>query len=234
MKKLLLLIFAALTFAGCTAVAKPFSSTSSTGQSNAGNFKLSNQQVAVITPTNTITNSPTPMSQNIAAIIHTSMGDMTVKLWPDKAPNTVANFVGLATGTKDWTDPRTGQKVTGQPLYKDVIFHRVIKDFMIQGGDPLGTGRGGPGYTFADEPVTDDYLRGTLAMANAGPNTNGSQFFIVQKDYPLPKNYTIFGRIDASDSASLAVLDKIADSPTDSNDKPLTDIVIKSIDIEQK
>ena len=174
------------------------------------------------------------MPQKIVATLHTSVGDMKINLFPDKAPNTVANFIGLAKGTKDWTDPKTGKLVSGKSLYQNVIFHRVIKDFMIQGGDPLGTGRGGPGYTFADEPVTDEYLRGTLAMANAGKNTNGSQFFIVHQDYPLPKLYTIFGRIDASDSASLAVLDKIATTPISADDKPATDITISSIDIVEK
>ena len=221
MNKYLTLSLAGLVLAGCT---------SAPTQSS---VKLSDSQISVVTPTETITNSPTPMAQKITAVIHTSMGDMTVNLYPEKAPNTVANFVGLAKGTKDWTNSQ-GQKVSGTPLYQNVIFHRVIKDFMIQGGDPEGTGRGGPGYRFDDEPVTDSYLRGTLAMANAGPNTNGSQFFIVHNDYPLPKNYTIFGRIDPSDTASLAVLDKIATTPTAAGDKPVTDVVIKSIDITEE
>ena len=221
MNKYLILSLAGLVLAGCT---------SAPTQSS---VKLSDSQISVVTPTETITNSPTPMAQKITAVIHTSMGDMTVNLYPEKAPNTVANFVGLAKGTKDWTNSQ-GQKVSGTPLYQNVIFHRVIKDFMIQGGDPEGTGRGGPGYRFDDEPVTDSYLRGTLAMANAGPNTNGSQFFIVHNDYPLPKNYTIFGRIDPSDTASLAVLDKIATTPTAAGDKPVTDVVIKSIDITEE
>ncbi|KKT37981.1 MAG: Peptidyl-prolyl cis-trans isomerase [Candidatus Collierbacteria bacterium GW2011_GWF1_44_12] len=221
MNKYLILSLAGLVLAGCT---------SAPTQSS---VKLSDSQISVVTPTETITNSPTPMAQKITAVIHTSMGDMTVNLYPDKAPNTVANFVGLAKGTKDWTNSQ-GQKVSGTPLYQNVIFHRVIEDFMIQGGDPEGTGRGGPGYRFDDEPVTDSYLRGTLAMANAGPNTNGSQFFIVHNDYPLPKNYTIFGRIDPSDTASLAVLDKIATTPTAAGDKPVTDVVIKSIDITEE
>ena len=174
------------------------------------------------------------MAQKITAVIHTSMGDMTVNLYPDKAPNTVANFVGLAEGTKEWKNPKTGMSITDRPLYKDLIFHRVIEDFMIQGGDPLGSGMGGPGYKFADEPVTDSYLRGTIAMANSGPNTNGSQFFIVHKDYPLPKSYTIFGRIDPSDTVSLATLDKIASTPTGPNDRPTTDVMIKSIDIARE
>ena len=221
MNKYLTLSLAGLVLAGCT---------SAPTQSS---VKLSDSQISVVTPTETITNSPTPMAQKITAVIHTSMGDMTVNLYPDKAPNTVANFVGLAKGTKDWTNSQ-GQKVSGTPLYQNVIFHRVIEDFMIQGGDPEGTGRGGPGYRFDDEPVTDSYLRGTLAMANAGPDTNGSQFFIVHNDYPLPKNYTIFGRIDPSDTASLAVLDKIATTPTAAGDKPVTDVVIKSIDITEE
>lgn len=226
MKKIIPLIFA-LFLAGCelNPVTKP-----------ATTIQLSNPQIAIITPSPTIINTPTPipMAQKITATLHTSVGDIKIALFPDKVPNTVANFVGLAKGTKDWTNPRTGEKVTGKALYQNVIFHRVIKDFMIQGGDPLGTGTGGPGYTFADEPVTDEYLRGTLAMANAGKNTNGSQFFIVHKDYALPKLYTIFGRIDASDSASFAVLDKIATTPTGVNDRPEKDILIKSIDIVEE
>ena len=226
MKKTILLVPLALLLAGCTP---------NQSQSNTPQLLLSNPQISVITPSvatdQNIIKPNNPMSQKTIAVIHTSQGDMTINLFPDKAPNTVANFVGLAKGTKDWIDPKTGGKVSGKALYQNVIFHRVIKDFMIQGGDPLGNGRGGPGYRFADEPVTESYTRGTLAMANAGPNTNGSQFFIVHKDYPLPKDYTIFGRISASDSASLSVLDKIATTPTDENDKPVTDIIIKNIDI---
>jgi len=222
MKKLIPLIIAGLILSGCVQkTATP-------------SINISDTQIAVITPSETITNSPTPMSQKITAVIHTSLGDMNINLYPDKAPNTVANFVGLSNGTKEWTDAKTGEKVTGKPLYQNVIFHRVIEDFMIQGGDPLGSGMGGPGYKFADEPVTDSYLRGTLAMANSGPNTNGSQFFIVHQDYPLPKNYTIFGRIDPSDTASLATLDKIATTPTGAGDKPVTDVIIKSIDITEE
>ena len=114
------------------------------------------------------------------AIFDTTLGSFKVKLFPDKAPKTVENFVGLAEGTKEWTDPKTGQKMKGKSLYNGTIFHRVIPDFMIQGGDPLGKGTGGPGYQFADE--FDPSLRfdkvGLLAMANAGPGTNGSQFFV--------------------------------------------------------
>lgn len=223
MKKILPILLFGFVLAGCSLFPQTPAAT---------RIKLSNPELSIVTPSPEITNQVTPpMSQNITAVIHTSKGDMKAKLFPDKAPNTVANFIGLAKGTKEWTDPKTGQKVTGKPLYQNVIFHRVIKEFMIQGGDPMGTGYGGPGYKFADEPVTDSYLRGTLAMANSGPNTNGSQFFIIHEDYPLPKAYTIFGRIDASDSASLAVLDSIASVETNAADKPLQDVVIKNIDI---
>ncbi|HAX25277.1 MAG TPA: peptidylprolyl isomerase [Chloroflexi bacterium] len=127
------------------------------------------------------------------AILHTNKGDMTVDLLESDAPKTVNNFVFLAK----------------QGYYTNVPFHRIIKGFMIQTGDPTGTGAGGPGYRFADEPVTRDYVRGTVAMANAGPNTNGSQFFIMHQDNPLPKNYTIFGElIDGFDT-----LDAIANAP---------------------
>ncbi|KKT49719.1 MAG: Peptidyl-prolyl cis-trans isomerase [Candidatus Collierbacteria bacterium GW2011_GWB1_44_197] len=230
-KKLTLLLFA-IFLSGCQLI--PWTKPSPTS------IQLTDPKISIITPSPTIINTPeltpTTMSTPSAkvskatAVIKTSEGNIKVILFPDKAPKTVENFVGLAKGTKEWTDPKTGQKVT-RPLYQNVIFHRVIKDFMIQGGDPLGTGRGDPGYRFADEPVTDEYLRGTLAMANAGPNTNGSQFFIVHKDYPLPKLYTIFGRIDASDTASLAVLDKIATTPVNSDDRPLKDVVISAINI---
>lgn len=225
MNRSLLILSFAVILSGCQLI--PSAPTPPTS------MQLSDSKIAVITPSPSIsnTNNPTPMAQKVIATIHTSEGDMKVVLFPNLAPNTVANFVGLAKGTIDWTDPKSGQKMSGKSLYQNVIFHRVIEDFMIQGGDPTGTGMGGPGYKFADEPVTEKYSRGTIAMANSGKNTNGSQFFIVHKDYPLPPLYTIFGRIDASDSASLAVLDKIATTPTSSGDKPEKDMVIKSIDI---
>lgn len=180
----------------------------------------------------TPTPTQTPLAENITAVINTSKGSMKVDLFPKVAPNTVRNFVELAKGTK--VNPTTGVKVSDKPFYDGVIFHRVIEDFMIQGGDPNGTGTGGPGYKFADEPVTEEYSRGTIAMANSGPNTNGSQFFIIHTDYALPPSYTIFGRIDASDSASLKTLDAIATTAIDGDDKPLEDIVIQSVKIEEK
>ena len=167
----------------------------------------------------------------LQAILHTNLGDITVNLFPDHAPKTVENFTGLAEGTIEWTDPRVRAKSTA-PLYQDVIFHRVIPGFMIQGGDPLGTGTGGPGYNFKDEAhpeLTFDkpYL---LAMANAGPNTNGSQFFItVAPTTWLNFKHTIFGEV--ADQPSRDVVDKIAAVETGSQDRPKSDVVIKSIEI---
>ena len=152
-------------------------------------------------------------AKSYTATIETSAGSMTAEFFPAEAPATVNNFVFLA---------REG-------YYEDVIFHRVIKGFMIQGGDPTGTGRGGPGYRFADEPVKRQYLRGTLAMANAGPNTNGSQFFIMHADYPLPPNYTIFGKLTAGED----VLDAIATARTGAQDRPADPVSIKSITVAE-
>ena len=148
------------------------------------------------------------------ATIETTAGTMTAELFANDAPNTVNNFVFLA---------RDG-------FYNDVIFHRVISGFMIQGGDPTGTGRGGPGYKFRDEPVSRPYTRGILAMANAGPNTNGSQFFIMHADYRLPPNYTIFGRLTGGED----VLDKIASAPTGAQDRPAQPVTINSVAIAEE
>jgi peptidyl-prolyl cis-trans isomerase A (cyclophilin A) len=137
------------------------------------------------------------MDDKIYATFKTSLGDIVVKLFPEKAPKTVENFVGLAEGTKEWKDPRSGQTVK-KPLYDGTMFHRVIPQFMIQGGDPLGNGTGGPGYKFADEIGPDNKFTkpGLLAMANAGPNTNGSQFFITEVPTPwLDRGHTIFGEV---------------------------------------
>jgi peptidyl-prolyl cis-trans isomerase A (cyclophilin A) len=167
------------------------------------------------------------------AILHTSLGDIRMDLFAHQAPKTVKNFVGLSDGTLEWTDPRTGKPGQGA-LYTDVIFHRVIRGFMIQGGDPTGTGRGGPGYRFGDEfhpeLVFDrPYL---LAMANAGPGTNGSQFFItVGKTPHLNRKHTIFGEV--ADQSSRDVVDAIATTPVGPGDRPVTDVVITSVTIEQ-
>jgi cyclophilin family peptidyl-prolyl cis-trans isomerase len=152
-------------------------------------------------------------SKKYTARIETTAGTMTAELWPKDAPMTVNNFVFLA----------------GEGFYDGVIFHRVIPGFMIQGGDPTGTGSGGPGYKFRDEPVSKPYTRGTLAMANAGPNTNGSQFFVMHADYRLPPNYTVFGKLTSGED----VLDTIASGQTGSNDRPKQPVSITGVAVEQ-
>ncbi len=168
------------------------------------------------------------------AVFETTMGTLRCKLFPKEAPKTVANFIGLADGTKDWKDPATGQTKHGVPLYSGTIFHRVIPDFMIQGGDPLGTGTGDPGYRFADEivPSLTFDRPGRLAMANAGPGTNGSQFFITEVPTPhLNGHHTIFGQCD---EASVELVKKIARVPKGPGDKPMTPVRINKIVIERK
>lgn len=157
-------------------------------------------------------------NKKYTATLKTTKGDITVELNNKATPNTVGNFVKLANSL----------------FYNNTIFHRVIKGFMIQGGDPKGDGTGGPGYTFPDEPFSGEYLRGTIAMANAGPNTNGSQFFIMHKDYPLPRNYVIFGHV----IKGIEVVDIIAESPVSvstagENSKPVEPTIIKSIEVNE-
>jgi peptidyl-prolyl cis-trans isomerase A (cyclophilin A) len=167
------------------------------------------------------------------AIIDTTAGKLTCTLFPDKAPIGVANFIGLATGTKDWTDPKTGKKMHGVPLYDGTIFHRVIPNFMIQGGDPLGTGTGDPGFQFKNETSPDlKFDRpGRLAYANAGPDTNGSQFFVTELPYPsLNGHYTIFGQCD---DASVTLVKEIARMGRDTNDRPYRPVKINHITIKQ-
>ncbi|MGI8925018.1 MAG: peptidylprolyl isomerase [Tepidiformaceae bacterium] len=151
--------------------------------------------------------------KSYTATIETAAGTITAELFPGDAPATVNNFVFLA---------RDG-------FYDGVIFHRVIKGFMIQGGDPRGQGTGGPGYQFKDEPVKRKYLRGTLAMANSGPNTNGSQFFIMHADYALPPNYTIFGKLTSGED----VLDTIATARTGAQDRPAEPVSMTSVTIAE-
>jgi len=160
------------------------------------------------------------LSKQYTAKVTTSHGLLTINLFPDEAPNTVNNFVFLAR----------------ENFYNDTIFHRIISGFMIQGGDPNGNGTGGPGYKFKDEPITRNYTRGIVAMANSGPNTNGSQFFIMTKDTNLPKQYVIFGELTGDDS--FATLDTIASTPVEpslsgENSKPTTKISIQSIEIQE-
>ena len=170
---------------------------------------------------------------NMHATLHTSMGDIKLILYPDQAPKTVRNFVGLAEGTQEWTDPKVKAKTT-KPLYDGTIFHRVIPGFMIQGGDPMGTGMGGPGYNCADEfnPELQFDRPYILAMANAGPNTNGSQFFItVAPTAWLNFKHSIFGEV--ADQASRDVVDAISNVPTGAQDRPVTPVEITGITVER-
>ena len=171
------------------------------------------------------------MTDTLTATLRTNQGTIVIRLFPDHAPKTVRNFVELAEGGREWTDPTTGRATT-QKLYDGTIFHRVIPDFMIQGGDPLGSGRGGPGYKFADEIHPDlrfdrPYL---LAMANAGPGTNGSQFFITVAPTPwLNGKHTIFGEVvEGAD-----VVDLISRLKTGSQDRPVEDVTVDSVTIER-
>ena len=169
------------------------------------------------------------MTNTLTATLRTNQGDIVLRLFPDQAPKTVRNFVELSQGSREWTDPRTRQ-ASKERLYDGTIFHRVIPGFMIQGGDPLGTGTGGPGYKFGDEFHPDlafnrPYL---LAMANAGPGTNGSQFFITTVPTPwLTGKHTIFGEV----VQGADVVDRISNLQTDSRDRPANDVVIESVEI---
>ena len=171
------------------------------------------------------------MTEALTATLATTQGTITVRLFPDHAPKTVRNFVELAEGGKEWTDPRTGAR-TKDKLYDGTIFHRVITGFMIQGGDPLGTGTGGPGYKFGDEIHPDlrfdkPYL---LAMANAGPGTNGSQFFITTVPTPwLNGKHTIFGEV----VSGADVVENISRVQTVPGDRPVTDVVVQSVTIQR-
>ena len=164
-------------------------------------------------------------------VMDTTMGRITCQFFQRQAPNAVANFIGLAEGTKDWTDPATKKVQHHKPFYDGTTFHRVIPGFMIQGGDPLGTGTGDPGYSFADElnPDLNFDMPGRLAMANSGPNTNGSQFFITEQAYPsLDQHYTLFGQCDLP---SVEVVRSITHVERDANDKPLTPVVLNKVTI---
>ena len=170
--------------------------------------------------------------ESLQVILQTSKGDITCVLFEKKAPKTVANFIGLAQGTKEWIDPRTGKTVK-KPLYDGTIFHRVIPGFMIQAGDPLGTGFGGPGYRFEDEIAGGLAFDrpGMLAMANSGPNTNGSQFFITVAPTPwLNGLHTIFGQVIKGQE----VVKAITSAKRDGNDKPLEPVILKKVIIQKK
>ena len=171
---------------------------------------------------------PTPKG-DLTATLHTSEGDVEVELYDGRVPTTVENFVGLATGDREWEHPETGESVDG-PLYDGVLFHRVIEEFMLQTGDPTGTGRGGPGYSFDDE-FHDDLSHdgpGVLSMANSGPDTNGSQFFITLDAQPhLDGRHAVFGRVvDGMD-----VVRSIGSVPTDGDDRPREDVLLESVTV---
>ena len=176
------------------------------------------------------------MTSSIAtatATLHTNRGDIKIALFGNHAPETVANFIGLADGTKEYSTKNASGTDSG-PFYDGAVFHRIIDNFMIQGGDPTGTGRGGPGYNFKDEfhPELQFDRKYLLAMANAGPGTNGSQFFITTAKTPhLNRKHTIFGEV--LDADSRAVIDAIGTTAVDRQDRPTEDVVINSITIEQ-
>ena len=167
-----------------------------------------------------------------SAVLHTNHGDVEIDLYAERAPETVENFVGLATGEKAWEDPETGDTREGEPLYDDVAVHRVIDGFMVQTGDPTGTGRGGPGYTFDDEfhdELTHDGP-GVVSMANRGPDTNGSQFFITLDATPhLDGRHAVFGRV----TDGMDVVREIGSVETDGDDRPLEDVVLESVSVHR-
>lgn len=171
-------------------------------------------------------------AKDMIAVFNTNKGTFKVKLFADKAPKTVENFVGLAEGTKEWTDPKTGQKVK-KPFYNGLVFHRVIPNFMIQGGDPKGNGTGGPGFQFEDEfdPSLKHDKPGILSMANAGPNTNGSQFFVTVAATPhLNNRHSVFGEV----IEGMDVVYDISKVKTGSMDRPVEDVKINTLTIERK
>ncbi|MBI3620056.1 peptidylprolyl isomerase [Candidatus Roizmanbacteria bacterium] len=196
-------------------VAALFLVIKSAGQSN----KQTNNTIVPITKSLTMKKPPAlqiDKTKHYQAVLHTGKGDITIELDASTTPLTVNNFVSLAKAN----------------FYNNTIFHRVIKGFMIQGGDPTGTGTGGPGYSFADEPFAGDYTRGTVAMANAGPNTNGSQFFIMQKDQPLPKNYVIFGKVTKGmDAVDKIAASEMTTSSSGEDSKPIKPTAIATVEI---
>ena len=172
------------------------------------------------------------MTSGVYAHFSTTEGNFTIKFFHREVPNTVENFVGLAEGTKEWTDPRTRQKVK-KPYYDGVVFHRVIDGFMIQGGDPMGTGTGGPGFTFADEfsPNLRHDKAGMLSMANRGPNTNGGQFFITLAPTPhLDNKHSVFGEV----TEGMDIVRRIGSTPVGRQDRPVKEVSIVSMKIHRK
>lgn len=217
------------TFAFLLCIASSFAWAQTGGTSSQTTSKTATHHAAAATKPAATQESATPAA-NPVATIHTTAGDLSCELFPKQAPKTVANFVGLATGTKDWKDPETGKAKHGVSLYNGTIFHRVIPNFMIQGGDPLGNGQGGPGYSFEDEVSPDLKFdaAGRLAMANSGPNTNGSQFFITEVPTPhLDGHYSLFGQCTPE---SVELVKQIARKATDPRDnRPYDPVKITTI-----
>jgi peptidyl-prolyl cis-trans isomerase A (cyclophilin A) len=222
-------------FIGLTLTAALFAQTATTpAKSTTAKSKsaTTKSKASATTPAQAAATKPAATAEHPIAVFDTSMGKIACELFPDKAPKTVANFIGLARGTKDWKNPYTGQVVKGTPLYDNTTFHRVIPNFMIQGGDPIGNGTGDPGYRFEDEFSPD--LRfdrpGRLAMANSGPATNGSQFFITEVPTPhLNDRHTIFGQCDESSVANVIKIARVATDPR--NNKPLEPVTVKHIEV---
>lgn len=189
---------------------------------NAETTNSAERKETTVSSTKTYTSAPAmqiDVSKNYTAIMETSKGAMKFKLFASETPITVNNFVFLSQ----------------ENFYNGTKFHRIIKDFMIQGGDPLGNGTGGPGYKFNDESITRDYTRGILAMANSGPNTNGSQFFIMTRDTPLPKNYVIFGEMVAGDDILTAIAETpVVNNAQGENSKPIEEVIINKIEIKEE
>ena len=172
------------------------------------------------------------LDPGVYAVFETTEGNFTVKLYDDMAPNTVENFISLATGSKDWTHPTTNESFQDTPYYDGIIFHRVISGFMLQGGDPSGTGMGGPGYRFADEfhPEASHSKAGILSMANSGPNTNGSQFFVTLGPTPhLDNRHSVFGEV----VVGMDVVMAIGNVPTGARDRPVEDVVMNKVSIQR-
>jgi peptidyl-prolyl cis-trans isomerase A (cyclophilin A) len=191
-------------------------------------------------PTEELPDGPTPQPSVLihpngpTVVFDTSMGRITCQFYGKQAPKTVANFIALATGTRDWTDPVSHKKMHNKPLYNGTTFHRVIPGFMIQGGDPAGTGMGDPGYQFEDEfdPNLNFDVPGRLAMANSGPNTDGSQFFITEQPYEsLNQHYSLFGQCDQD---GIEVVKAISRVERDADDKPLTPVLLRNVTIVQE
>jgi peptidyl-prolyl cis-trans isomerase A (cyclophilin A) len=219
------LAFAATAFAGMALPALSQQATQSAPQST---------QPAVQTPAQALPDAPiatTVLPNGPTVVMDTSMGRITCQFFQAQAPKAVSNFIGLAEGTKDWTDPTTNKVMRHKRYYDGTTFHRVIPEFMIQGGDPTGTGTGNPGYAFDDEfdPNLNFDVPGRLAMANSGPNTNASQFFVTEGPQDsLNQKYTIFGQCDDS---SVTVVKTIARVDRDGNDKPLSPVILQKVTI---